>query len=241
MPLDVYRPLLHQKVLHRGANNGASEVIVQRTPGLAQMIAVFDAAVARCARALFVLAIVSIGSAVSAKSTSPTVAGPVCNQTPVTVQQLAKVSNTRDRNFQCLGVTVQGTALKALRIESHHLVERDDATVLDYVKVAEYPLSLIMSSQGAVLDRARGRKAIIVQGRMSPTGSDVELVASYLYNGLTGEYHSCRITLDRSPNAAWHLINRLNETVSRIIIETRSIPVLGTIGIANLDGVCTPT
>jgi hypothetical protein len=75
---------------------------------------------------------------------------------------------------------------------------------------------------------------------MSAAGGDVELVTSYLYNGVTGEYRGCRVTLDRTAGAAWHLINRYNETVSRIVVETRSVPLLGTIGIANLAGACTP-
>lgn len=175
----------------------------------------------------------------TAKSAHPAHIDAVC-KTSDTVQQLAEISNTRDGNFQCLGVTVQGAALKALRVESHRLVEQADATVADTVKIAEYPVAQITSGEGAVLEGARGHNAVIVQGRLSATGGNVELVTSYLYNGLTGEYHSCRITLDRGADA-WRLINQYNETVSRIVVKTRSIPVFGTIGIANLEGACTPT
>jgi hypothetical protein len=59
--------------------------------------------------------------------------------------------------------------------------------------------------------------------RVSPTGN-VELIASYLCNGLlTGEYCSCRVISDRSADAAWRLIDRYDETASRIVVVTRSV------------------
>ena len=90
---------------------------------------------------------------------------------------------------------------------------------------------------------AKGHEAIIVQGRVPKGGGDVELVTSYLYNGLTGEYRSCRIKLDRRAESAGQLapgqsIRRDGFPHCRLDAH---VPVLGTIGIANLEGACTPT
>jgi hypothetical protein len=65
------------------------------------------------------------------------------------------------------------------------------------------------------------------------------LVTTFLYNGFTSEYRSCQITLDRTPNAGWRLVNRLDQTVSHIMVKTREIPLIGTFGIATLEGACT--
>jgi hypothetical protein len=165
-------------------------------------------------------------------------AGAGCDANTGSVQQLAEIFNTRDRNFQCLGVKVDGNALRALRIESHKLIGTATAPTQN-IRIAEFPMAELESQHGAVLDGTKGHDAVIVQGSVSPKDGDVELVTRYLYNGLTGEYRSCRIKLDHSA-PAWRLINQFNETVSRIVVKTRSVPVLGTIGIATLEGACTP-
>ncbi|MBV8167941.1 MAG: hypothetical protein JO021_14190, partial [Alphaproteobacteria bacterium] len=64
------------------------------------------------------------------------------------------------------------------------------------------------------------------------------LVASYLYNGFTSEYRSCPITLDRTPDEGWRLVNRFDQTISRIVVRTRELLVIP-YGIANLEGACT--
>lgn len=201
----------------------------------------FHASAARFARVIILIPILCAAAAATppAHAKSPARAA-ACNTGSATVQQLAAIFNTRDDNFQCLGVKVDGAVITALRVESHRLVARGGATVSDHVEIDEFPVAQIESRQGAVLDGAKGHDAVIVQGRVPPAGGDVELVTSFLYNGLTGEYRSCRVTLDRRADAAWHLVNQYNETVSRIVVRTRNIPVLGTIGIADLEGACTP-
>jgi hypothetical protein len=200
--------------------------------------------VARHARFIFLLPFFCVLAATSAQALSQparqSTNRAVCSNSEK-VQFLAKISNTRDNDVQCLGIKLDGNAIEALQVETHRLVAASDATIADHVKVAEFPVAQIESQQGAVLDGAQGHNAVILQGHASPSGSNVELVTSYLYNGLTGEYRSCRVTLDHSADAAWRLVNQYNETVSRIVVRTRSVPLLGTIGIANLDGACTRT
>jgi hypothetical protein len=201
------------------------------------------ALIARCARVMFLLifcVLTATAPPALAQPARQVPSGAVCSNTEK-VQLLARISNTRDSDVQCLGVKLDGNAIEALRVETHRLVTASDATISDHVKVKDFPVAQIESQQGAVLDGAQGHKAVILQGHASPSGGNVELVTSYLYNGLTGEYRSCRVTLDHSGDAAWHLVNQYNETVSRIVIRTRSVPLLGTIGIANLDGACTRT
>jgi hypothetical protein len=202
------------------------------------------ALIARCARVILLLPIFGVLAAAApqapAQSARQVPSGAVCSNTEK-VQLLAKISNTRNSDVQCLGIELDGSAIEALRIETHRLVTASDATISDHVKVKEFPVAQFESQEGAVLDGAQGHNAVILQGHASPSGRNVELVTSYLYNGLTGEYRSCRVTLDHSPDAAWRLVNQYNETVSRIVVRTRSVPLLGTIGIANLDGACTRT
>ena len=203
-----------------------------------------NAMVARRARIVFLLPI--LGAFALTLPHALAQAGPqgrggaVCSSSE-RVQLLARISNTRDNDVQCLAVKLAGSNIEALRVETHRFVAASAAGISDHVKVTEFPVAQIESPQGAVLDGAQGHNAVILQGHASPSGRSVELVTSYLYNGLTGEYRSCRVTLHHSADAVWRLVNQNNETVSRIVIRTHSVPVLGTIGIANLDGACAST
>jgi hypothetical protein len=197
----------------------------------------FHPTAVRCVRALIVLPILlplSVAPPAAAKLDRYQAEAAICQSRSNSVQQLAEILNTRDSNVQCLGVKLDGNAIAGLRIENHR------ADFANGVKVSEFPVAQIESRQGAVLDGAQGHEAVIVQGSISPADGNLDLVTSYLYNGLTGEYRSCRIKLDRRADAAWRLVNQFNETISRIVVRTRSVPVLGTIGIANLEGACTP-
>lgn len=203
-----------------------------------------NAVVARCARATFVLPILLplllAPPPASATLDRNQTEAAICHSPSSSVQQLAEILNTRDSNIECLGVKLAGNAIAALRIENHRFDLSDGGAFAGSVKVSEYPVAQIESRHGAVLDGAKGHEALIVQGSVSPASGNLDLVTSYLYNGLTGEYHSCRVTVDRRADAVWRLVNQFNETVSRIVVRTRSVPVLGTIGIANLEGACTP-
>jgi hypothetical protein len=159
-----------------------------------------------------------------------------CASSTSSMQQLATIDNAGDGMFQCLGVSLEGGRVKALRVETHHAASRQDS---ERVEVAEFPLSVVESSRGAVLDGVPGHDAIILQGHFTSPPVEAELVASYLYNGFTSEYRSCRIALVRAQDAGWRLVNRRDQTVSHIVVRTREIPVIGMFGIANLEGACT--
>jgi hypothetical protein len=162
----------------------------------------------------------------------------ICPNSTGSIQQLATIEKPGEDNFQCLGVTFEGDAVTAFRLETHSLARRDRDAKSAEVKVTEFPLAEVASSRGAVLDGIPGHDAIILRGNLSTPSNQTKLVASYLYNGFTGEYRSCSITLDRTPDAGWRLVNHLDQTVSRIVVRTRDMFVLGPFGIANLDGAC---
>ena len=162
----------------------------------------------------------------------------ICINSTGSVQQLATIEKPGENTVQCLGIALEGDRVTALRLETHKFKSRDRHTEPEEVKVTEFSPAVVESSRGAVLDGIPGHDAIILQGNFSTSSNQTTLVASYLYNGFTGEYRSCSITLDRTPDAGWRLVNRLDQTVSRIVVRTRDLFVIGPFGIANLDGAC---
>jgi hypothetical protein len=162
-----------------------------------------------------------------------------CAQSNPSFTQLAMIDNETDGSFQCLGVSADGGTIKGIRVETHRFSSPARRKNTERVTVEDYPESVIESSHGAVLDGVPGHDAIILRGHLSPSSGRMELVTSFLYNGFTSEYRSCQITLDHSPDAGWHLVNGRDQTVSHIMVKTREIPLIGTFGIANLEGACT--
>jgi len=166
--------------------------------------------------------------------------GETCTSSNASIRQLATIDSREDPKFQCLGVSLDGDTVMAIRLETHHFTSTGRHPESERVEIVEFPPSVVESSRGAVLDGVPGHDAIILQGHLASPPAKAELVTSYLYNGFTGEYRSCRITLERAPNAGWRLVNRDDETVSHIEVKTREMPVFGTFGIAVLEGACTP-
>jgi hypothetical protein len=161
-----------------------------------------------------------------------------CRNSTNSIQQLATIDNARDGNYQCLGLSLEGGSVKAIRIETHNSRSDRDRTDAKEIKIDEFPLAVVESSHGAVLDGVPGHDAIILQGQFSRPPRTAVLVISYLYNGFTSEYRSCPVTLDQA-DVGWRLINRFDQIVWHIVVRTRRIPVIGMFGIANLEGVCT--
>jgi hypothetical protein len=162
-----------------------------------------------------------------------------CAESTRSLKQLAMIDNETDGSFQCLGVLLDGGTIKAIRVETHHFASSERRKETEQVKVEEFSRAVIESSRGAVLDGVPGHDAIVLRGHFSESSGRLQLVTTFLYNGFTSEYRSCQITLDHTPDAGWHLVNRLDQTISHIMVKTREIPLLGTFGIANLEGACT--
>lgn len=169
-------------------------------------------------------------------SSQPTEA---CAHSSKSFKQLAMIDNASDGSFQCLGVSLEDETIKAIRVETHSFASPAREKASERVKIEDFSQAVIESRQGAVLDGVPGHDAIILRGHFSALPGRSELVTSFLYNGFTSEYRSCAITLDRTPNVGWRLVNRFDQTISHIMVKTRKIPLLGTFGIANLEGACT--
>ena len=160
-----------------------------------------------------------------------------CRPASTSSRPLAEVRNTRDANFDCLRVAVGHGVIRALQIESHNFSPIAGQGQVERVKTIEIVPADVERGEGVVLDGALGHDAIILRGLFSADRRQAKLEMSFLYNGLTGEYRRCTFAVEGSGDS-WRLIDAGDKPVDRIVIRTRQFPLLGTIGIANLDGVC---
>jgi hypothetical protein len=106
------------------------------------------------------------------------------------------------------------------------------------VHVRDFSLAEIASPHGAVLDGVPGHDAVMLQGDIPPAATAASLAVTFLYNGITGESRECSITLDRRQETSWHLMNSRNQDVSLIVVKTWALPIIGTVGIETLQGIC---
>jgi hypothetical protein len=161
-----------------------------------------------------------------------------CANSTDAIKQLAVLTKAGNGDFQCLGVVLDGNAVKEIRVETHSFASPGQPPGQEQIKVDEYPQTMIEGDHGAVLDGVPGHDAIILRGHFPPPLGKAKLVFSYLYNGFTSDYHSCEITLGQAADSSWHLANQLDQTITHIIVRTRRLPLIGDYGIANLEGAC---
>jgi hypothetical protein len=165
--------------------------------------------------------------------------GAICANSSASIWQLATIESGQDPKFQCLGLSLDGDIVKAIRLETHNFASARRRPDAERIEIAEFSPAVVESSRGAVLDGVPGHDAIILKGHLTAPPAKAELVTTYLYNGFTNEYRSCRITLEQAPDAGWRLVNRDDQPVLHIEIKTREMPMIGTFGIAILEGACT--
>lgn len=167
--------------------------------------------------------------------------GQACPAGTATLHPLAVIRNTRDHDFSCLALVVdEGATPLAVRFEVHHeLGAKDRRALTAPIEVKQFDRAVIASAKGAVIDGQPGHDAVVLQGMLpGPTGA-ATLAVRYLYNGITGEWRQCGITLRLGAERRWQLENAAHETVPEVVVRTWSLPVVGTAGIATLDGICT--
>jgi hypothetical protein len=163
-----------------------------------------------------------------------------CATRTATIHPLAVVRNSRDGDFSCLGLVVDARAIPlAIRFEVHHARPAAGDRQPSPIEVKEFDRDLIASSKGAVLDGQAGHDAVILQGALPGAAGVAQLAVRYLYNGVTGEWRQCGITLRLGAERHWQLENAVHETVPEVLVRTWSLPVVGTAGIATLEGICT--
>jgi hypothetical protein len=182
-----------------------------------------------------------LASAASLDALARSIEDRACAARTATIHPLAVVRNTRNRDFSCLGLIVDAGAMPvAIRFEVHHRrPPAGDRQPSPQIEVKEFDRDLIASSKGAVLDGQPGHDAVILQGALPGRAGAAPLAVRYLYNGITGEWRQCGITLRLGAERHWQLANAVYETVPEVLVRTWSLPVLGTAGIETLDGICT--
>jgi len=164
-----------------------------------------------------------------------------CSPSSQSVQQIAKITNTRNRNFHCLGVALDSRSnIVAIRFETHEFdADRESRTGIQRdVKIHDFMPQDIASAKGVVLDGRPGHDAVILQGNIVGGRSSERLVVKFLYNGLTDQFRECRVGLKRSGDAGWHLVDGEDRPVPLVVVETWSLPLIGTVGIRTLQGLC---
>jgi hypothetical protein len=155
-----------------------------------------------------------------------------CSRSTESTRQLAMIDSTSEGGFQCLGVLLEGQTVKAIRLEAHRYADTRP------VRVTEFSPTIVGSNHGAVLDGIPGYDSIILRGNFATPSGKPELELSFLYNGFTGEYRTCQMSIDRTPDTGWRLVNSLDQPVSHIVVRIRQLPVIGMVGIADLEGAC---
>jgi hypothetical protein len=162
----------------------------------------------------------------------------VCANITNSTKQLAMIDSAGDDSFQCLGLSVEGGTIKAIRLETHGIATTARHLDLQQIETTEFPKAVLESKRGAVLDGSPGHDAIVLRGHIPTVPGDMEMMISYLYNGITDEYRSCPLTIRWASDTGWRLADSVDQTVFHIGIITRRVPIIGLIGIANLEGAC---
>jgi hypothetical protein len=93
-------------------------------------------------------------------------------------------------------------------------------------------LNEIESGAGAVLAVIKGKKALILNGKLNRETQEGRFAIRYLANGLFGRYKSCEFNLRKSGNG-WFIQNAYTgQTVRNVHVVTHSL------GITTLEGLC---
>ncbi|HEV2549020.1 MAG TPA: hypothetical protein VGU20_16890 [Stellaceae bacterium] len=159
--------------------------------------------------------------------------GAACGTASPELQPLAKVVNTRDTTYHCLGVSVDAHAeIVAIRFETHSAAEAGGA------RVRSFTPDEIARTQGVVLDGTPGHDAVILQGDIVAGQPSTTLHLKFLHNGITGEFYQCAVTLDHTEGAPWRLGNRRPDAFPVVVVRTWAMPFFGTVGIDTVEGIC---
>ena len=186
-------------------------------------------------------ALISAASAQAEKESETTVSRD-CPAGSPTLQPLTKIENTRDFNYNCLSVSLDaGANILALRFEKHEFGSNRGSTRTPLPpQIREFTPAEIAADQGVVLDGTPGHDAIKLRGRIVAGAPAASLVVSYLHNGLVGEFRECGVSLERT-GQNWRLLNAESRRVPLVIVRTWALPLIGTVGIDTLQGICPST
>jgi hypothetical protein len=91
----------------------------------------------------------------------------------------------------------------------------------------------LSSKDGAILEAQQGVNAIILSGAINSQAGTGALVVHFIYNGLSGEYHTCNLNVERNSSGVWGAINAYTgQPVTAAKVTTYSI------GIQTIEGIC---
>ena len=189
-----------------------------------------------------ILCVALIPLCVTAGARSEAIAGKDCSAVSGRVQQLAKIENTRNSSYHCLGIRMDDNAnIVGVRFEKYDVVgnggEQEERPPL---AIREFTPAEIGTARGVVLDGTPQQEAVRLRGMITAGAAIAPLVVSYLHNGIVGEFRECNVTLEKDGAHRWRLVNAEHSAVSRIVVQTWTMPVLGTVGIETLQGICAP-
>lgn len=165
-----------------------------------------------------------------------------CSHGSATVQPLAKIENSRDLGYDCLGVRVDDHAnIVSVLFEKHEAAgDSPKGHSAPAPTVREFTPAEIGTARGVVLDGTPGHEAVRLRGSIAKDAPAAPLVVSYLHNGVLGEFRECDVALQRGEADRWRLVNAAHMPVSRVVVRTWGMPILGTVGIETLQGICLP-
>jgi hypothetical protein len=185
------------------------------------------------ARRMAVLPLILAAALGAAPAGARAAAGGACEMASPELQPLAKVVNTRDTTYHCLGVSVDARAeITAIRFETHASTEAGVA------RVRSFTPDEIARTQGVVLDGTPGHDAVILQGDIVPGQPSTTLHLKFLHNGITGEFYQCAVTIDHAAGAPWRLAHARADAFPVVVVRTWAVPLFGTIGIDTVEGIC---
>jgi len=97
----------------------------------------------------------------------------------------------------------------------------------------DFSLADLSSKNGAILEAQQGVNAVTLSGSINSQAGNGALVVHFIYNGLSGEYHTCNVNVQRNSSGVWEAINAYtNQPVTAAKIQTYSI------GIQTIEGIC---
>ena len=140
----------------------------------------------------------------------------------VVFQQVASITNDRNADLQNLGILLVLGHVVGLRFDT-----------INGKNPHESYFSLHDMERGAVLDGDAKHKAIVLQGSVDSNAGNIDLVITYLANGLSGRHKDCRASILRDDKGQWHIVNIYDhQWVDHLVVQTWKL------GISTIAGIC---
>lgn len=143
------------------------------------------------------------------------------------VQTLIRVTNDRDTDVSRLSAIVDDDGLlRGMRIETQ---SADPARR----RMQNFTLKQLATARGAVIAKASGYDAVILNGKVEAGKGVGHINIKYLTSALSSQYASCRAVVRRTSGGQWQLMNAYtNRQVREAFVETHMT------GVTTIKGIC---